>query len=312
MPRAFLASSLLAATLFAGIFPARAANLEVGPDQAYKLPSAAIAAAKSGDHVVIAPGEYFDCAIVTQSNITIEGSAPGATAVMTDKACGGKAILVTAGDNITLRNITLARARVPDGNGAGIRAEGANLTVDGVKFINNQNGILAASNPASRIIVRNSEFDRNGACEGACSHGIYVNEIPLLHIENSKFFETKIGHHIKSRALRTEVIGCTITDGENGTSSYLIDVPNGGALVVRDTTMEKGPHSDNPSMAIEIGIEGVTHPTSEITIAGNSFRNDTGRPTIFVRNVTATEAMLTGNKISGGPVEALHGDGSVK
>ncbi len=308
----FSTAALVAAMAFAAAAPAQAKTLEVGADKQYKQPSAAIAAAGTGDHVVIQPGEYFDCATVSANNVVIEGSAPGATAVMTDKACGGKALLITTGNDITIRNITLTRARVPDGNGAGIRGEGANLTVEGVKFINNQNGILAGGRPDSTIVVRDSEFTRNGACEGSCSHGIYVGEMPLLHVEHSTFTETKIGHNIKSRALRTEIIGCAISDGEAGSSSYLVDIPNGGSLVLRDNTMEKGPHSDNPSMAVEIGLEGVTHPTREITIANNTFRNDTGRQTIFVNNVTATEAMLTGNKISGGPTTPLKGDGSVK
>ena len=56
----------------------------------------------------------------------------------------GKALLITNGNNITIRNLTLQRARVPDQNGAGIRAQGNNLTIDHVRFLNNQDGILAA------------------------------------------------------------------------------------------------------------------------------------------------------------------------
>ena len=299
------------AALMATCLPAQARNLEVGPDKEFKQPSAAITAASAGDHVQIAAGEYFDCATVSASNVVIEGMAPDAAATLTDKACGGKALLITTGNDITVRNLTLTRARVPDGNGAGIRGEGTNLTVEGVKFINNQNGILAGGTPESTITVRDSTFLRNGACTGSCSHGIYVGEIKLLHVQHSTFFETKIGHHVKSRALRTEVIDCDIQDGEQGSSSYLIDIPNGGSLLARGNKLEKGPHSDNPSMAIAIGEEGVTHPTRELLIEKNSFRNDTGRNTIFVNNLTATEAMLTGNTITG-QVKALQGDGQVK
>ena len=41
---------------------AQAATLEVGPDKPFKQPSAAVAAAKPGDTVSIAPGQYYDCA----------------------------------------------------------------------------------------------------------------------------------------------------------------------------------------------------------------------------------------------------------
>jgi hypothetical protein len=290
--------------------PAGAKTLEVGPNQQYKTPSAAIDAAADGDTVKIAAGEYFDCATVAANNLTIEGIGADASAVLTDKACGGKGLLITTGNDITIRNITLTRSRVPDGNGAGIRAEGNNLTLDHDKFINNQNGILAAPAPDSTIIITNSDFVHNGACNPACSHGVYVNALKLLRIEHTTFTDTQHGHDIKSRGARLEVIGCDISDGPTGTASYLIDVPNGGSLVVRDSKLEKGPKADNHSAAITIGEEGVTQRTGEITIANNQFRNAGRYPTTFVVNDTATEAMLTGNTLSG-TVQPLKGDGSV-
>src|SRR5258708_26983509 len=54
----------------------------------------------------------------------------GADVVITDKACQGKALFVITGDDVSVRNLTFTRARVPDGNGAGIRAEGVNLRVE--------------------------------------------------------------------------------------------------------------------------------------------------------------------------------------
>lgn len=305
-----LATPLLAALSWAA--PAFAAKtLIVGEDKEYKTIAAAVDAAADGDTIKIEAGEYFQCAIIRGNDLTIEGLGKDGATIITDTACNGKALLVTVGDNITIRNLTLQRARVPDKNGAGIRAEGKDLLVDGVKFINNQNGILAAPRPDGTITVRNSEFTRNGICDPTCAHGIYVNALKLLKIENSKFSETRQGHHIKSRAARTEVIGCTISDGPNGTASYHIDVSNGGSLVVRDSTMEKGPKAENRSTAIVIGAEGVTQPTREITITNNKFTNTGRYQTYFVNNLTATDAILKGNKITG-QVEPLKGDGEVK
>ena len=301
---------LLAVLLVCAAAPAGARTLEVGETRTYKTPSEAIAAAQDGDRVVIDPGEYFDCAVVKANNLTIEGASPDGTAVLTDKACQGKALLVTVGRDITLRNLTLTRARVPDMNGAGVRAEGTNLTIERVKFINNQNGILAAGNPESTIIVRDSEFLRNGYCS-PCAHGIYVNALKLLRVERSKFADTRQAHHLKSRALRTEVIGCEMRDGDTGTASYHIDISNGGSLVVRDTTMQKGPKSENRTGAIMIGAEGVTQPTREITIENNTMINTGSYQTFMVVNLTATEAMLKGNKLVG-QVQALKGDGEVR
>jgi hypothetical protein len=292
-----------------GNTPTQARTLEVGAGKAYALPSVAIAAASEGDHVVVAPGQYFDCALVHVNHLVIEGANADGSAVMTDKTCQGKAILVISGDDVTVRNMTLTRARVPDQNGAGIRVEGQNLLVDGVRFINNQNGIMGGS-PGAKVIVRNSEFVKNGFCAGSCSHGIYVGEIALLRVEHSRFFETRQAHHIKSRALRTEVIDSDIEDGPDGTASYLIDISNGGTTIVRGCTLEKGPKNENHTTAIAIGFEGVTHPTDEIVIENNRFTND-GPPTTLVDNMTATEARLKGNKITGPMRAVLQGDGTV-
>lgn len=291
--------------------PSFAATLEVGEDKQYKNPSEAIEAAADGDKVLIQPGEYFDCAVVKQSQLTIEGAKPDGSAILSDKACAGKGMLVTQGDDITIRNLTLTRARVPDHNAAGIRAEGTNLTIDNVKFINNENGILAAPNAKSTIIITNSEFSKNGGCNPSCTHGVYVNALKLLHIEKTKFWEQKIAHHIKSRAARTEVIDCEIRDNKDGTSSYLIEIPNGGALVVRGTSLQKGPKSDNHSSAIMVGSEGITQATKEILIENNTFVNDGDYDTVLLENRSAQEAVLKGNKISG-RAKPLRGDGVVQ
>lgn len=291
---------------------AQARNLEVGPGKEFKQPSDAAGAARAGDHIVIQPGEYFDCATLRAANLVVEGVGDPAKVVITDKACSGKGLLITTGNNITIRNLTLTRARVPDNNGAGIRNEAPDLTIDKVRFVNNQNGILSTPTEGGTLTITNSLFERNGACvEGSgCAHGIYVSTGKLVHIEKSTFLGTKQGHSIKSRAQRTEVIGCTIEDGPEGTASYLIEAPNGGSLVVRDNTMEKGPEAENHTAAIMIGSEGVTQPTREILVENNTFRNDGSWTTSFVANRTATEAVLRNNRLSG-HVRPLTGDGTV-
>ncbi len=306
-----VAKTSLAMLVLAGIVassPGGSATLEVGPSKTYKTPSAAAAVAKNGDQIKIEPGQYFDCAVWNADNLVIEGTGPGV--VITDKTCIGKGLFVIEGNNTTVRNLTLTRARVPDMNGAGIRLDKGNLTVDSVKFIDNQNGIMGGV-PGTTVTIRNSDFDRNGTCAGACAHGIYIGDVDLLRVENSRFSNTRQAHSIKSRAKRTEVIGCNIADGPDGTSSYLIEAPNGGALIVRDTTLEKGPKSENHKAAIAIGAEGVTHPTPEITITNNNLRNDGNYETALVWNLTATRAILKGNKLAGSVIP-LDGDGTVQ
>jgi len=286
---------------------ASARTLLVGADRELKLPSAAAAVAADGDTIVIDVGEYFDCAVWRANGLTIEGS--GENVVVTDKSCEGKALFITRGSDITIRNLTFARARVPDGNGAGIRAEGINLRVEHSRFVNNESGILVNPSPTGRVAVVDSEFVANGRCAGMrCANALSVDEIALLHVESCMFSGTKAGHHIASRAVRSELIGNEIADGADGTSSYLVDIPSGGSLVMVNNVLEKGAKSSNPATAIMLSEETSARPTGEFSFSGNRFSNDTGAGTIFVRNWTRAEVKLEGN-VLGGRTTAVSSDG---
>lgn len=276
--------------------------LKVGPGAEFPVPSAAAQAAHAGDVIEIAAGNYPDCATWPSAahSITIRAVGDGPV-VMFGIVCEYKASFVIKGDDVTVEGITFTGARAPFHNGAGIRAEGKNLTIENSRFVDNEEGLLAAPKPGSTIVIRNSFFKGNGNClsPGGCAHGVYVNPIERLVVENCTFLEQHIGHHIKSRATRTELVGNTIEDGPAGTASYLVDIPNGGSLVMRDNILEKGPHSDNPMVAVTLGEEGNTNVTAEIIIENNRFRNDLPHQTIFVRNLTGTNAVINGNVVSG-------------
>jgi hypothetical protein len=291
--------------------PACGRELAVGPARLLKMPNQAATVAADGDIVRIDPGTYADCAIWRASRLVIEGTAPGV--VLAGKTCAGKAIFVTVGADITIRGITFADATVQARNGAGIRAEGANLTVDHSRFVNNENGILAGGGPNSVLRITDSEFVGNGACIDACAHGVYAGApIFLLDIERCVFLATKIAHHIKSRARNTIILDSRIEDGPTGTSSYLIDIPNGGNVLIKGNTMEKGPRTSNPSAAISIGAEGVKNLTDSLIVRDNIFRSDLPVRTIFVRNSTLVPVELSGNTINGDvePLITLDGPGA--
>lgn len=299
--------ALALAVLFqaAWMSDASARVLEVGRGKPYPTPSAAAALAESGDTVRIAPGRYRDCAIWRAHDLVIEGTGARPEDVeIADLPCSGVALFITVGDRITVRNLTLARAKVPNDNGAGIRAKGADLTVERVIFRDNENGILGEPNPLSVVTIRESVFERNGVCTHACAHGIYFNLVKLLRVERCRYVGQRAGHHIKSRAARTEIIDNDIVDGPSGTASYLIDIPYGGDVLIRGNRMSKGPRSENTSTAIMLGAEGVKNVTRDIRIEDNRFENAVGRVTAFVDNRTGVAAILSGNTMTG-PVEML-------
>jgi hypothetical protein len=277
--------------------PAAAKTLSVGPDQEFKLPSDAARAAADGDTVSIAPqpGGYFDCATWRQSRLTIEGQGEGAT--ITDKTCDGKGLFILDGRDVTIRNLTFARARVPDRNGAGIRVQGANLRIERSRFLNNETAILAAPQDASTITILDSEFTDNGRCDSGCTHAVTIDGVAILHIEHSRFKGGTGDDQIESTAQRTELIGNEIADGEAGTAHTLVELPHGGSLVMRDNSLEQGARGGRREAAIAIVAGNGAAPVSELVFSGNRYKNDTGASALFVMNWSGTDAKLDGNQL---------------
>jgi hypothetical protein len=285
--------------------PADGRVLQVGPSRILKLPSQASTVAMNGDTVRIDPGLYADCAVWVASGLAIEASAPGV--VLAGKTCSDLGIFVVMGNNVTVRGLTFAEASATWHNGAGIRAFGDDLTVENSRFIHNENGILAGGGPGSVLRVTGSEFIGNGACIEACAHGVYAGApIYLLDIEHCLFLDTRVAHSIKSRARNTVVRFSRIEDGPTGTSSYLIETPVGGNLLVQGNVMQKGPNSGNPGVAISIGAEGIRNATDVLIVRDNTFRSDLAEPTVFVRDGSATAVDLRDNTVAGN-VEMLAG-----
>ena len=287
--------------------PVSGKTLLVGADRELTSPSAAASVAVDGDTVAIDAGEYFDCAVWRANGLLIEGGAEGV--VITDKTCDGKALFVVVGNDITIRNLTFTRARVPDGNGAGIRAEGVNLRVEHSRFINNESGIMIGAAASSTVTIVDSAFDGNGRCAaGRCAHALAVEEIALLRVESCRFTGTKAGHHIASRATRSELSGNEIADGPEGSASYLVTVPNGGSLIMTKNVLEKGPKSSNKATAIMLGDDASLRSEGVFSFSGNRFSNDTGGATIFVRNWTGEAVKEEGNTLGAGTT-AVSSDG---
>lgn len=253
--------------------------LLVGPGQPYAKPSAAAAAVQSGDVVKISAGNYRgDVATWSANNLTICGVGGRAKLYADGQHVGGKGIWVVTGRDITIDSIEFHDAKVPDENGAGIRAEhGGQLLIRNSGFFDNENGILSDSGAAT-VTIEGSEFARNGFGDGY-THNIYIGQLARLTVTGSFFHEAKIGHNLKSRASENIIENSYFMDGPTGTSSYLADFPNGGKVVLRGNLFHKGPNAEN-STAIAYGAEGLkwttntlemSHNTVVVTRSGGSF-----------------------------------------
>ncbi len=288
--------------------PAFAETLRVGPGERFREPREAAAAAAPGDRVLIAPGRY-GCAIWRAPRLAIS-ALPGGAVEVAGPVCADKGLFVIAAPDITVTGITFTGARSSAGNGAGIRVEGGSLAVRNSRFLDNQNGILTAALPGAELLIEDSAFIGNGALESECAHGLYAGRIASLVIRRTRFEATRSCHHVKSRAARTEITDSIIEDGA-GDASYLVELPNGGELLLANSRLVKGPRSGNPRAAVAIGAEGIAWPNLRYRLAGNLFVNRMPRGTVFLLNLTPMPAELRGNRFEGA-VLPIQGPGSVE
>ena len=253
---------------------AHAETLRVGPNLALKAPSDAAEIAKDGDVIEIETGSYPDDSTIWRAgNLTIRGVGEGRVQLPAGRELAqDKAIWVIKGDDTTVENVEFSGAAVEDRNGAGIRQEGAGLIVRNCYFHHNENGILTNSNPQSDILIEYSEFFANGHGDGY-SHNIYIGEVNSFTLQFSFSHGADVGHQVKSRAHTNRILYNRLMDEDDGTSSYIIDLPNGGLSVVVGNVIQQGPETDNSTL-VSYGAEGSLHDDSKLYIANNTFVND--------------------------------------
>ncbi len=294
------------------VAPLQARTLYMGPGQTYQSMQEVQDVIQEGDIVEIVPGTYRDCASLGVDNITIRPKGwPNHKAKVRfqDVTCEGKGIFVITGDNVRIDGLEFINAKVPDLNGSGIRFNGKRLFVFDSYFYNNEVGIMTGDHPEADIFVTKSVFESNGKPAPRWGHGLYVNGAKRLKVTDSLFIKQKTGHHIKSRAIYTEVIGNEIADGMDGNASYSIDIANGGSVLIEDNVIQKGPLSDNITTAICIGCEGGTNPGETIIVRNNKFTNDTSsNRVVFLRNLTSTKEQVENNTFEGSKVKLISND----
>jgi len=273
--------------------PVIARTLLVGPDGPVATPSAAARVAEDGDTVSIEPGEYYDCAVWTSNRLTIAGTAPGV--VITDTTCQGKALFVVAAGDVTIRDLTLARARVPDGNGAGIRLEGKNLSLQRVRFANNQAGVLVGSLDAGAIRISDCRFEGGGAGGERPTFAVLVGANSLLLRIDGSIFKGGAGGQIITSAKRTELV-----DNEIGSGTAIMPglavVSADGHLIMEDNLLSLGPN--RPHLAAAVLVLGQDAPE----LRGNRLLNTTGRAAALLLDWTGKAPVLQNNEVGAGDV----------
>jgi hypothetical protein len=268
--RALACLSLLAALAS----PGGAATITVGPGGDVPRFSMAVQRAIDGDVIEILPGEYVgDVAVLTQRRLHIRGIGARPVFVAAGHSAEGKAIWVVRNGDITIENVEFRGARVPDGNGAGIRFERGRLRVQACVFLDNEMGLLTGNAADAEIVVRDSEFGLAPTLAGALHHLLYIGRIARAEIGGNHFHQGYRGHLIKSRARVTRIVDNTIVDGPLGQASYEIDLPNGGLALVSNNRIGQAAATGNHAM-LSFGAEGNAWPASRLVMRRNMFIND--------------------------------------
>ncbi|MBB5686154.1 right-handed parallel beta-helix repeat-containing protein [Sphingobium boeckii] len=302
IPLAMIGIALLASPLFAEN-PAAPFTIQQTGQGFQRLSDAVAAIGEGSATILIAAGTYRQCAVQDAGDIRYQAVMPG-SAIFDGVACEGKAALVLGGRAATVEGVVFRNIRVADDNGAGIRLERGDLTVRQSMFLNSQQGILTASNPAGRITVEFSTFAGLGLCPegGSCAHSIYVGTYGALAVRNCRFERGTGGHYVKSRAARIAVTDSSFDDSAGRATNYMIDLPAGATGEISGNVFVQGKDKENYSAFIAVGAEEIEHSSAGLAIRGNtaSLASGLDRRTSFVADWSHDSLTLADNVLGKG------------
>lgn len=252
----------------------QAATFRIGPDDKPSKLREAVAAAKDGDVVEFASGQYLNWPLVIEGkSITLRGKGARPVFVSNGATAEGKALWVVRGGPVVIDNIEFRGVRVPDGNGAGIRFESGQLTVNRCSFQDNEMGILTGNNADATLEVRDSEFGSAPHFQGgALHHLLYVGAIASVKVTGSRFQQGFLGHLLKSRARESRIFYNMISDSVDGQASYELEFPNGGLAFVVGNIIGQSMTTANPAL-ISYGAEGPRWQQNGLYLSHNTLLN---------------------------------------
>lgn len=225
--------------------PVPGRTLTVGPGARYADLASAVNAATDGDSIEVLPGTYRgQVAVVEQRRLTVRGLGGGAMFEAAGRHAAGKGILVVRGD-VTVQNLGFRGARVPDGNGAGIRHDRGRLEVRNCRFADNEMGLLASNEPSAELWVEDCVFSAAPRHRGLLHHLLYVGTIARFSLRGCRVEGGWRGHLVKSRARVNDISYNLLRDGPLGEASYELELANGGHNRVLGNSIVQGPRSRN-------------------------------------------------------------------
>src|ERR1019366_8109598 len=160
----------------------------------------------------------------------------------------------------------------------------------------NQEGLLVNANPNSQILIQSTEFNHNGFGDGL-THNLHVLGAARLTLQYSYSHNGNAGHLVETGAAENYILYNRLTS-ENGTTSFELNINNGGRSFVLGNVVEKGLNDQAGGMLGYLlggAVAGI--PSTELYVANNTFVNDQAAATYFLNIGAAdpTPAAVTNN-----------------
>ena len=311
MRRPVILLALLAAPLFAAA-PALPAGAEAGAPfviqetgKGYATIDDAVSAVGGEDKatILIAPGVYKMCTVQTTGFITYKAAEPG-KAIFDGTTCEGKAAFVLRGHSATIDGIVFRNMRVGDGNGAGIRLETGDLTVENSMFLDSQEGILGGYPNEQKILIDRTTFAGLGQCDETedCAHSVYLTTKGEVTITRSRFERGRGGHYVKLRVPTVSITDNSFDDSSGRKTNYAIDLPEGATGLIARNSFVQGPNKENWTGFVVVSAEAKTYSSAGLKIAGNTAKLAPGveKMPAFVANASGQELTVGANRLAAG------------
>ncbi len=280
----------------------------------YASLQAAINASTDGDTIEIeaTPTSMLVIYGVISKSLTIRGTGPTRPVLDAGMHCmNGKGIFeITGGQNVLIENLEFRNCQGSgSGNACGIRLSNPiNVTIRNCYFGNNEDGIMGGNNNIGNVVLESCEFDNNGYGDVGQTHNIYIGACNSFIMQNCYSHNAYVGHEVKTRAKSNYILYNRITD-EGSTSSYEIDIPQGGTTYIIGNVIEQSAASENPTI-IAYNEETPQNPDLHLYVVNNTIVNSKSKGT-FINNQNNSIPAIVQNNIFAGPGTLVNGPASM-
>ena len=113
-------------------------------------------------------------------------------------------------------------------------------------FTDCNNGVESGEGPKRNTIDHCVNFNNGtGTVSAGHTHGYYLGGMELI-FTNNLVYKCGIGHNLKTRSNTGTITNNRFYDGERGTASEQINIPQGGKYLVANNDFHKGANPQNP------------------------------------------------------------------